>query len=184
MLREDIPDAQGAAITATLRGLGFEGFTVRQGKRFEVDVDGELTQERLDQLRQATEDLLVNIEVEDYEISLVGEFDDDHEGHDHDHDDDHEGHDHEGHDHEGHDHEGHDDDHEDHDHEGHDHDHDDDHGGHDHEGHDHEGHDHDHDDDHEGHDHGADGEESAVDQSQDELAMETWDAEGTGGWGE
>jgi phosphoribosylaminoimidazole-succinocarboxamide synthase len=97
MLREDIPDAQGAAITETLKGLGFEGFTVRQGKRFEVDVDGELTQERLDELRKATEDLLVNIDVEDYEISLVGNFDDDHEGHDHDH----EGHDH---DHEGHDH--------------------------------------------------------------------------------
>jgi phosphoribosylaminoimidazole-succinocarboxamide synthase len=128
MLREDIHDAQGASITDTLRSLGYEGMTVRQGKRFEVDLEGVLTQERLDALRRATEQLLVNTEVEDYEISLVGDFDD--EGHDHDH----EGHDH---DHEGHDHdhEGHD-----HDHEGHDHDHE----GHDHddEGHDHEGHDH------------------------------------------
>ncbi len=97
MLREDIPDAQGAAITETLKRLGFEGFTVRQGKRFEVDLDGALTQERLDQLRSATEDLLVNIEVEDYEISLVGNFDEDrdHDHHDHDHDD----HDHDDHDH-------------------------------------------------------------------------------------
>jgi phosphoribosylformylglycinamidine synthase PurS subunit len=102
MLREDIPDAQGAAITQTLRQLGYEGLTVRQGKRFEVDLDGELTQERVDELRRATEQLLVNTEVEDYEISLVGAFDDDD---DHDHDHDHEDHDHD-HDHEDHEHVG------------------------------------------------------------------------------
>ncbi len=95
MLREDIPDAQGASVTQTLRQLGYTGITVRQGKRFEVDIEGTLTQERIDELRRATEQLLVNIEVEDYEISLVGDFDDDHEGHDHEaHDHDHEGHDH------------------------------------------------------------------------------------------
>jgi phosphoribosylaminoimidazole-succinocarboxamide synthase len=102
MLREDIPDAQGAAITQTLRQLGYEGLTVRQGKRFEVDLDGELTQERVDELRRATEQLLVNTEVEDYEISLVGAFDDDD---DHDLDRDHEDHDHD-HDHEDHEHVG------------------------------------------------------------------------------
>jgi phosphoribosylaminoimidazole-succinocarboxamide synthase len=103
MLREDIPDAQGAAITETLKGLGYDGFSVRQGKRFEVDVDGEVTEERIDQLRRATEDLLVNIEVEDYEISLVGNYDEEPE-HDHDHHD----HDHHVHDHFDHDHEHHD----------------------------------------------------------------------------
>ena len=109
MLREDIPDAQGAAITQTLRQLGYEGFTVRQGKRFEVDIDGELTQERVDELRRATEQLLVNTEVEDYEISLVGTFDDDddhdHDHDDHDHDHDHDDHDHDHDDHDQHDHE-------------------------------------------------------------------------------
>ena len=112
MLREDIPDAQGAAITETLRRLGYEGITVRQGKRFEVDLQGELTQERLDVLRKATEELLVNTEVEDYEISLVGDFDDD-DHHDHDHD------------HHDHDHDDHDLDHAHHDHDHDDHDHDD-----------------------------------------------------------
>lgn len=91
MLREDIPDAQGAAITETLKQLGHEGFTVRQGKRFEVVLDGELTQERVDEVRKAAEELLVNTEVEDFEVSLVhDDFDDDDEdfddaGHDHDH---------------------------------------------------------------------------------------------------
>jgi phosphoribosylformylglycinamidine (FGAM) synthase PurS component len=116
MLREDIPDAQGAAITETLKGLGYEGLSVRQGKRFEVDVDGELTEERIDQLRKATEELLVNIEVEDYEISLVGNYDEEPE-HDHDHHD----HDHHDHDHFGHDHEQHGHDHADHEHGDHEH---------------------------------------------------------------
>ena len=100
MLREDIPDAQGASITDTLRRLGYSGMTVRQGKRFEVDLDGVLTQDRIEELRRATEALLVNTEVEDYEISLVGSFDED----------DHEGHDHEGHEHHDHEHHHHEDD--------------------------------------------------------------------------
>ena len=93
MLREDIPDAQGAAITETLKQLGHEGFTVRQGKRFEVVLDGELTQERVDEVRKAAEELLVNTEVEDFEVSLVhddfddDDFDDDHDHDEHDHDD-------------------------------------------------------------------------------------------------
>lgn len=100
MLREDIPDAQGAAIAETLKQLGHEGFTVRQGKRFEVVLDGELTQERIDEVRKAAEELLVNTEVEDFEVSLVhDDFDDD------DFDDDH--HDHAGHDHDHADHEHH-----------------------------------------------------------------------------
>ena len=103
MLREDIPDAQGEAITETLKKLGHEGFSVRQGKRFEVVLDGELTQERVDEVRKAAEELLVNTEVEDFEVSLVHddldddyEFDDDHDHHDHDHHD----HDHGDHEHE------------------------------------------------------------------------------------
>jgi len=102
MLREDIPDAQGAAISETLKQLGHEGFTVRQGKRFEVVLDGELTQERVDEVRKAAEELLVNTEVEDFEVSLVhDDFDDDY---DFDDDHDHAGHDHDHADHEHHEH--------------------------------------------------------------------------------
>jgi len=71
MLKEDIHDAQGAAITEALTRLGYVGFTVRQGKRFEVVLDGELTQERLDQVNKAAEEVLVHSEVEDFEVSLV-----------------------------------------------------------------------------------------------------------------
>ena len=103
MLREDIPDAQGAAISETLKQLGHEGFSVRQGKRFEVVLDGELTQERVDEVRRAAEELLVNTEVEDFEVSLAhDDFDDDDDDFDDDHHDhaDHEHHDHEHDDHE------------------------------------------------------------------------------------
>jgi phosphoribosylaminoimidazole-succinocarboxamide synthase len=118
MLREDIPDAQGAAITETLKQLGHEGFTVRQGKRFEVVLDGELTQERVDEVRKAAEELLVNTEVEDFEVSLVhDDFDD---GDDFDDDDDHAGHDHAGHEHDDHEHDDHE--HDDHEHDDHEHD--------------------------------------------------------------
>jgi phosphoribosylaminoimidazole-succinocarboxamide synthase len=108
MLREDIPDAQGAAITETLKQLGHEGFTVRQGKRFEVVLDGELTQERVDEVRKAAEELLVDTEVEDFEVSLVGDhdFDDDSDVDDEHHDHDHADHDHADHDHD-HDHDDH-----------------------------------------------------------------------------
>jgi phosphoribosylaminoimidazole-succinocarboxamide synthase len=122
MLREDIPDAQGAAITETLKQLGHEGFSVRQGKRFEVVLDGELTQERVDEVRKAAEELLVNTEVEDFEVSLVhddfddDDFDDDFDG-DHEHGD-HE-HEHDDHEHDDHEH----DEHRDHDHEHDDYDH-------------------------------------------------------------
>jgi phosphoribosylformylglycinamidine (FGAM) synthase PurS component len=120
MLREEIPDAQGEAITETLKQLGYEGLTVRQGKRFEVVLDGELTQERVDKVRKAAEELLVNTEVEDFEVSLAhddfddDDFDDDHADHDHA---DHEHHDHEHDDHEHDDHEHDDHENDDHEHE-------------------------------------------------------------------
>lgn len=78
MLKEDIPDAQGQAISEALKRLGYEGFTVRAGKRFEIVLEGELTQERVDQVTDAAEKLLVNTEVEDYVVSLV-DMDGDHD---------------------------------------------------------------------------------------------------------
>ena len=54
MPKAEILDPQGQAIHRALGRLGHAGVTdVRQGKRFEVTVDGELTDERLDQVRAA-----------------------------------------------------------------------------------------------------------------------------------
>ena len=61
-------DPQGKAVTGALKRLGFDGLTVRQGKRFEVDVEGDLTDERLDQVREAAEKLLANTVIEAFDV--------------------------------------------------------------------------------------------------------------------
>jgi phosphoribosylformylglycinamidine synthase len=69
MLKPEILDPQGQAIVNALPRLGFDGITaVRQGKRFELEVDGELTADRLDEVRRAAETLLSNPVIEDFEV--------------------------------------------------------------------------------------------------------------------
>src|SRR3954451_20439441 len=53
MPKPEILDPQGKAVTGALGRLGFEGIAVRQGKRFELEVDGEVTPERLAGLERA-----------------------------------------------------------------------------------------------------------------------------------
>ena len=48
MLKPEILDPQGKAVQGALPRLGFDGVhEVRQGKRFELDVDGEVDEGRL-----------------------------------------------------------------------------------------------------------------------------------------
>ena len=70
MPKPEILDPQGKAVTGALRRLGFEGLTVRQGKRFEVEVDGEVTDERLAEIRDAAEKLLANTVIESFDVRL------------------------------------------------------------------------------------------------------------------
>jgi phosphoribosylformylglycinamidine synthase subunit PurS len=66
MLKPEILDPQGQAVARSLPRLGLEGFTdVRQGKRFVLTVDGEVTPEHLAQARTAAETLLSNPVIED-----------------------------------------------------------------------------------------------------------------------
>ena len=66
MLKPEILDPQGQAVAGALHRLGFDGVTaVRQGKRFELEVDGEATDEVLAQIRQAADTLLSNPVIED-----------------------------------------------------------------------------------------------------------------------
>jgi phosphoribosylformylglycinamidine synthase PurS subunit len=74
MLKPEILDPQGQAVATALPRLGFEGITaVRQGKCFELDIDGELTDERLAQVRRAAETLLSNPVIEDFIVRTGGE---------------------------------------------------------------------------------------------------------------
>ena len=76
MPKPEILDPQGKAVLGALPRLGFEGVTeVRQGKRFELEIDGDLTEERLAEVEQMAETLLSNPVIEDYAVRVVQESD-------------------------------------------------------------------------------------------------------------
>ena len=71
MLKPEILDPQGKAVHGALPRLGFEGITdVRQGKRFELEVDGEITKDRLAEIHKVAETLLSNPVIEDFEVHV------------------------------------------------------------------------------------------------------------------
>jgi len=71
MPKPEILDPQGKAVHGALPRLGFEGVSdVRQGKRFELELEGEVTEERLAQIRGAAETLLSNPVIEDYTVRV------------------------------------------------------------------------------------------------------------------
>ena len=74
MPKPEILDPQGKAVAGALPRLGFAAFTgVRQGKRFELEVDGEVTEEVLAQAREAATTLLSNPVIEDVvNVEAVG----------------------------------------------------------------------------------------------------------------
>jgi phosphoribosylformylglycinamidine synthase PurS subunit len=77
MLKPEILDPQGKAIQGALGRMGFTGVSeVRQGKRFEVEVDGDVDDAKLAEVRKLAETLLANTVIEDFvvrvEPSVVG----------------------------------------------------------------------------------------------------------------
>ncbi|WP_433246801.1 phosphoribosylformylglycinamidine synthase subunit PurS [Streptosporangium sp. CA-135522] len=71
MLKPEILDAQGQAIARALPRLGFSGVSaVRQGKRFEVDIDGPADEAALADVRKMAETLLANTVIEDYKVTV------------------------------------------------------------------------------------------------------------------
>ncbi|MDR2082678.1 MAG: phosphoribosylformylglycinamidine synthase subunit PurS [Candidatus Ancillula trichonymphae] len=65
MPKDEILDPQGKAIANALKRLGIQGFVdARQGKLFELFVDGAVTSDHLAKARQATEKLLANTVIE------------------------------------------------------------------------------------------------------------------------
>jgi len=74
MPKPEILDPQGKAVTGALDRLGFDGISVRQGKRFELEVSGELSQDRLDAIHKAAETLLANTVIETFVVHVEEEF--------------------------------------------------------------------------------------------------------------
>lgn len=68
MPKQEILDPQGQAVVRALGRIGISGVKdVRQGKRFELEVDGEVSTEDLEKIAA---DLLANTVIEDYEVVL------------------------------------------------------------------------------------------------------------------
>lgn len=66
MPKPEILDPQGKAVRGALPRQGIDIFTdVRQGKRFELAVDGPVTEDAITQARQAAETVLSNPIIED-----------------------------------------------------------------------------------------------------------------------
>jgi phosphoribosylformylglycinamidine synthase subunit PurS len=73
MLKPEILDPQGQAVLSALPRLGFEGVrSVRQGKRFEVEIDGPADETALAQVRAMAEKLLANPVIEDFSVRSDG----------------------------------------------------------------------------------------------------------------
>lgn len=73
MPKPDLLDPQGRAVTKSLERLGHKGFSVRQGKRFEITAEGDLTEARLAEIVGFTKSLLCNSVIEGYEVHAPDE---------------------------------------------------------------------------------------------------------------
>jgi phosphoribosylformylglycinamidine synthase len=71
-LKSGVLDPQGKAIEGALRGLAVDGLTsVRQGKVFDVEFDGDDRAAARRRLSEACERLLANTIVENYAIEIA-----------------------------------------------------------------------------------------------------------------
>jgi phosphoribosylformylglycinamidine synthase subunit PurS len=72
-LKSGVLDPQGKAIEGALRALGVAGIaSVRQGKVFEVELEGTDHAQAETTLRDAAETLLANTIIENYRVEVVG----------------------------------------------------------------------------------------------------------------
>jgi phosphoribosylformylglycinamidine synthase len=71
MPKPEILDPQGKAVLGALPRLGFAGVSdVRQGKRFELQVDGDVTDEVLASVEQMAGTLLSNPVIENFTVRV------------------------------------------------------------------------------------------------------------------
>lgn len=71
MLKPEILDPQGQAVVRACGRLGFDTVTgVRQGKRFEVDIEGEADEAALADVRRLAETVLANPVIEDFQVRV------------------------------------------------------------------------------------------------------------------
>ena len=72
-LKSGILDPQGKAIEGALRSLGVEGVaSVRQGKVFDIELEGGDRRQAEALLKQAADKLLANTVIENYRVEVTG----------------------------------------------------------------------------------------------------------------
>ena len=72
-LKSGVLDPQGKAIEGALRALGVAGIaSVRQGKVFDVELEGTDQAQAAATLKNAAETLLANTIIENYRVEVVG----------------------------------------------------------------------------------------------------------------
>ena len=71
-LKKDVLDPQGKVVQNTLQNLGMDNLiSIRQGKYFEIEIDGkdqDLAKTKVDDMCKK---LLVNLIIEDYKVSKI-----------------------------------------------------------------------------------------------------------------
>ncbi|HPE12576.1 MAG: phosphoribosylformylglycinamidine synthase subunit PurS [Actinobacteria bacterium] len=71
MPKAELLDPQGQAVQAALGRLGVDGVvSVRQGKRFEIEVEGQLSEQRMIELEHVAETLLANPVIENHQLTV------------------------------------------------------------------------------------------------------------------
>ena len=72
-LKDGILDPQGKAIEGALKSLGVLGVaSVRQGKVFDVEIEGSDRKQAQAALKDAADKLLANTLIENYDVKLIG----------------------------------------------------------------------------------------------------------------
>ena len=73
-LKSGVLDPQGKAIEGALRSLGVDGVaSVRQGKVFDIEIEGVTDRAKAEALlKQAADRLLANTVIENYRVDVVG----------------------------------------------------------------------------------------------------------------
>lgn len=70
-LKNEILDPQGRAVLGAIGRFGLSDVVdVRQGKQFVLDISGEATDAKLDEVRKVAETLLSNPVIEDFTIEV------------------------------------------------------------------------------------------------------------------
>jgi len=72
-LKSGVLDPQGKAIEGALKSLGVSGVaSVRQGKVFDIELDGADAARSEAALKEAAEKLLANTVIENYDVKMLG----------------------------------------------------------------------------------------------------------------